>query len=67
MIKTFEKVIHKTIPFEFAPARAGDPAKLVAAAQKAKQKLHFKPKYKVQDSLEHSLNYFKNKRKAFFP
>ena len=37
MIKIFEDIIQKPIPFEFASARAGDPAKLVACAAKAKK------------------------------
>ncbi len=66
MIKTFEQILKTSIPFEFAPARAGDPAKLVARSSKAKNILQFKPEYSIKDCLEHSLNYFKNKRKDFF-
>lgn len=66
MIKIFEKIIGQSVPFTFAPARAGDPAKLVSNVTKAKSILHFKSQYKIQDSLEHSLYYFKNKRKKFF-
>lgn len=65
MIKTFEQIIQQKIPFDFAPARAGDPAKLVASSDKAKKLLGFKPKYSVKESLEHTLNYFKNKRKEY--
>lgn len=62
MIKTFEQIIKQKVPFDFAAARAGDPAKLVASSEKAKKLLGFKAKYSVKDSLEHALNYLKSKR-----
>lgn len=66
MIKSFEQVIGKKVPFEFAQARAGDPARLIASSKKAKHILGFSPKYTLQDCLKHSLHYFQNKRKEFF-
>lgn len=50
VIKTCEKITGKTIPALEKPRRAGDPPKLVAAADKAKNELGWKPRYpKLED------------------
>ena len=50
VIETCEKVTGKKIPAVEKPRRAGDPPKLVAAADKAKTELGWKPKFpKLQD------------------
>lgn len=50
VIKTCEKLSGKKIPAIEKPRRAGDPPKLVAAADKAKNELGWKPKYpKLED------------------
>ena len=41
MLYTAEKVIGRPIPFEFAPRRPGDPDKLTASAQKARNLLNW--------------------------
>ena len=50
VIQTCEKVSGKKIPSIEKPRRAGDPPKLVAAADKARNELGWKPKYpKLED------------------
>ena len=49
VIETSRAVTGKKIPEVVAPRRAGDPAKLVASSEKARQELGWKPQY---DSLE---------------
>jgi len=45
VIKTTEKVIGMKVPYIIGPRRAGDPAVLVASAEKAKADLNWKPRY----------------------
>lgn len=45
MVQTTERVLGKTISYEFAKRRDGDPAVLTAVAQKANQILKWKPHY----------------------
>ncbi|MFN7141350.1 MAG: UDP-glucose 4-epimerase GalE [Limisphaerales bacterium] len=50
VIKTCERISGKQIPAVEKPRRPGDPPKLVAAADKAKNELGWKPKYpKLED------------------
>ncbi len=50
VIETCEKVSGKKIPALAKPRRAGDPPRLVAAAEKAKRELGWKPKFpKLED------------------
>lgn len=44
ILNTFEKVAKCKIKFEYAGRRAGDPAKLIASNQKAKELLQWQPK-----------------------
>ncbi|KGM98006.1 UDP-glucose 4-epimerase [Clostridium novyi A str. 4552] len=48
MCKNVTKV---NIPFEIAPRRLGDPAILIASAEKAKKELHWIPKYNSLESI----------------
>lgn len=43
VLKTVEKVTGRPVPFEMGPRRAGDPAVLVASAEKAGRELGWKP------------------------
>ena len=43
VIRAAEKVTGLTVPFEIGPRRAGDPAVLVASAEKAKRELEWSP------------------------
>ena len=45
IIRAAEKVVASSIPHDIGPRRSGDPAVLVADAQKAKKKLGWKPEY----------------------
>ncbi|NLM22102.1 MAG: UDP-glucose 4-epimerase GalE, partial [Peptococcaceae bacterium] len=45
IIRAAEKVVGSSIPQDIGPRRSGDPAVLVADAQKAKKKLGWKPEY----------------------
>jgi UDP-glucose 4-epimerase len=45
VIETAREITGHAIPAEIAPRRAGDPASLIAAADKAKKLLKWKPKY----------------------
>ncbi len=52
MIIEAEKVVGKEIKKEFAPRRAGDPAKLIASNKKAKEILGWTPKYTLHMIME---------------
>lgn len=45
VIQTAQRVTGKPVPFSYAPRRAGDPARLVADASKAKTILGWQPQY----------------------
>ena len=45
VIAAVERVTNRRVPWTVAPRRAGDPAVLYAAAQKARSELHWKPQH----------------------
>ena len=51
VIRTVEHVTGRTVPWTAAPRRAGDPAVLYAAAQKAQAELHWKPRWADLESI----------------
>jgi UDP-glucose 4-epimerase len=51
VLKTSEKVSGKTIPFEFSERREGDPDRLVASSDLAKEELGWKPRYDSLDEI----------------
>jgi UDP-glucose 4-epimerase len=51
VIQTAEKVIGKKVPYEVTLRREGDPAVLVADAQKAKTLLHWNPKHSTLEEI----------------
>jgi len=51
VLKTSEKVSGKTIPFEFADRRMGDPDRLVASSELAKDELGWKPQFETLESI----------------
>lgn len=65
IISTSEKVSGKKIPFEKVARRKGDPAILVANAQKAKEILGWESKYHLEDILAHAWNFIP-RHKTFF-
>ncbi len=54
MLKAAEKVIGRSIAFEFSPRRPGDPARLTASAQTARQLLDWKPRHSDIDNIVRS-------------
>ena len=63
IITSAEKVSGKTCPVEYAPRRAGDPAKLFADNQKAKDILGWAPQYThIQDIIQTAWNWELKKR-----
>ena len=54
MKNTFEKVNHITVPFEFAPRRAGDVAISYADNKRATEELNWTPKHTLEDMLKDS-------------
>lgn len=65
IISTSEKVSGKKTPFEKVARRKGDPAILVANAQKAKEILGWEPKYHLEDILAHAWNFIPSHRNFF--
>ena len=58
IVDAVREVTNHEIPAEVAPRRAGDPARLVASSQKAKEKLGWDPKYvNVKTIIEHAWNW----------
>ena len=54
MLKAAEKAIGRSIAFEFSPRRPGDPARLTASAQTARQLLDWKPRHSDIDNIVRS-------------
>ncbi|KOS23645.1 UDP-glucose 4-epimerase [Bacillus anthracis] len=58
IVDAVREVTNHEIPAEVAPRRAGDPARLVASSQKAKEKLGWDPRYvNVKTIIEHAWNW----------
>ena len=51
IINAIEKIANKKVPVSFVDRRAGDPAILVASAEKAKKILGWKPQYESIDQI----------------
>jgi UDP-glucose 4-epimerase len=51
VLKTSEKVSGKIIPFEFTERRMGDPDRLVASSDLAKEELGWKPQFDTLESI----------------
>ncbi len=52
VIHTCEKITGRKIPHKIGPRRAGDPARLVAGAEKAKKMLDWSPKFGLEEMIE---------------
>lgn len=60
VVETARKVTGHPIPVQFSARRPGDPARLVAGAEKAKSVLGWKPKYgDLQTIIQHAWNWHK--------
>ncbi|MCH7330902.1 UDP-glucose 4-epimerase GalE [Acinetobacter modestus] len=64
-IKTFEKINHVSIAFEFAPRRAGDIATSFADNTRALSELGWQPQYTLEDMLADSWNWQKQNPSGF--
>lgn len=58
LVRTFEKVSAKKVAYEFGERRAGDPAKVVAAFDKAKRILGWEPRYSLEDTVASTLGVY---------
>ena len=63
VIDTASRVTGKSVPFEKAPRREGDPARLVANSQKAKKILNWQPQFPdLKTIVQHAWNWEKTYR-----
>jgi UDP-glucose 4-epimerase len=59
VIRTAEQVVGRPIPVCYAPRRPGDPARLIASAEKAKRELGWQPRYPdLATMIEHAYRWF---------
>jgi UDP-glucose 4-epimerase len=63
VVKNFEQVIGESVKKLIQPARAGDPPRLISDSSKAKNLLNFKIEYSLKESIQHTYEYLKMKRK----
>jgi UDP-glucose 4-epimerase len=62
VIQSVEKVADKKVPYEAAPRRAGDPARLVASSDRIKSELGWRPKYpQLETIITHAWNWRKTR------
>ena len=54
IIKAAEAVTGKKIPFEIAPRRAGDPARLIACSDRARKELKWTPQFECAEKIVES-------------
>ena len=57
MVAAFEKASGKKLPYEIAPRRAGDLAKVFADASKAEKELGWKTELTITDAMDDTINY----------
>ena len=66
MIEAARKVTGHEIPAKICERRAGDPARLIASAEKARKTLHWEPKYtNVEDIIASAWKWHKNNPTGF--
>ena len=58
IIKVFQKVLNKKIPFKFVNRRKGDPAMIYCTPTKIKKVLKWKPAYSLLDMCQHAIKKF---------
>ncbi|MEI6221314.1 MAG: UDP-glucose 4-epimerase GalE [bacterium] len=59
LVTTLGEVAGVSVAVEHAPARPGDPEKLIADAEKIRKTLGWEPKVSLQDGLRETVEYFK--------
>lgn len=57
MVEAFEKASGKDLPYEIAPRRAGDIAKVYANPEKAERELGWKAELTIDDAMRDTINY----------
>lgn len=57
VLESFEKVVQAKLDVKVGKPREGDPPCLIADIRKATKLLGFKPKYNLDDCIEHAINY----------
>ena len=55
ILKVFQKVLNKKIPFKFVKSRKGDPAVIYCTSTKIKKVLKWKPAYSLLDLCQHAI------------
>lgn len=61
VLHTVERVTGMKVPFQFSPKRSGDPAVLVASAEKARQELGWEPSFSdLETIIEHAWQWHQN-------
>lgn len=66
ILKMVEKVTGKTVPFELAPRRTGDPAILVASSELAKVELGWEPQYsEIEDIVSSAWKWHREHPKGY--
>ena len=58
ILKVFQKVLNKKIPFKFVKSRKGDPAVIYCTSTKIKKVLKWKPAYSLLDMCQHAIKKF---------
>lgn len=61
IIQAVEKVVGEPISFQTKERRQGDPPKLIASSQKAKDTLGWHPQYNLTEGIQHMVKWFSNK------
>lgn len=60
LIEAFNHATGQVLPYKIGPRRAGDVSSIYAHAQKAKECLHWEPKYSIDDLLASSWLWYQN-------
>ena len=60
LIKTFEKVTGKQVPFEYDEPRTGDTEAAFADVKKIEKKIGWKSKYSLEEALKNAWEWEKN-------
>ncbi len=61
IINTAKRVLKQDIPYEKHPRREGDPPRLIASNQKAKDVLDWQPRLRLTDMIASATNYYKKR------
>ena len=59
IVNLVKDILGIDIQYQFGPRRQGDPSRLVANIESAKNLLSFKPKYDISDIIETAYSWYK--------